>query len=147
MTQKNYFENLMSLSDAAKQWHIDESTLRRAISSGRFTENYDVKKFGKQWIITNDAMSREYGAISKHKVLSDKKYSPLHKREIYNFMSQCLLGYSRQAKVSIEAAAKNFDEYQIWDYIYECYDYLHLSGIDENIKDISSRIRRAIHFA
>lgn len=55
------FAGLMSLSDAAKRWRRDDSTLRQAIRRGKFKVGFDVKLFGKQWIITEAALFREYG--------------------------------------------------------------------------------------
>ena len=58
---KNPFDGLYALSDAAKIWGKDDSTLRHAIKNNKFNENIDIKKFGKQWVITKAAMEREYG--------------------------------------------------------------------------------------
>ena len=58
---KNPFDGLYALSDAAKIWGKDDSTLRHAIKNNKFTANIDIKKFGKQWVITKAAMEREYG--------------------------------------------------------------------------------------
>ena len=55
------FDNLIALSDATKLWGLNESTLRKAISYGKLINGVDVMKFGKQWIVTIDAMKREYG--------------------------------------------------------------------------------------
>lgn len=55
------FDDLMSFTDAAILWHLNESTLRKAISYGKLTPNIDAKKFGKQWIVSRKAMEREYG--------------------------------------------------------------------------------------
>lgn len=55
------FDNLMSFSDATQLWGLNESTLRKAIAYGRLVNGVDVCKFGKQWVITMDAMRREYG--------------------------------------------------------------------------------------
>ena len=55
------FDHLISLSDATQLWGLNESTLRKAISYGKLKDGVDVKKFGKQWIVTLDAMKREYG--------------------------------------------------------------------------------------
>lgn len=54
------FDGLMSLRDAAVEWELDESTVRKAISSGRFVVGVDAQKFGKQWIVTAEAMAREF---------------------------------------------------------------------------------------
>lgn len=55
------FDNLISFSDATNLWGLNESTLRKAIVYGKLKEGTDVKKFGKQWVITLDSMRREYG--------------------------------------------------------------------------------------
>lgn len=56
------FDRLLSLSDATDLWGLNESTLRKAISYRKLVEGVDVQKFGKQWVVTRDAMEREYGA-------------------------------------------------------------------------------------
>ena len=55
------FDGLIAFSDATALWGLNESTLRKAISYGKLKDGIDVKKFGKQWVITEDAMKREYG--------------------------------------------------------------------------------------
>lgn len=61
MINKNPFDGLMSLSEAASRWNRADATLRQAILRGKFNIGIDAKRFGKQWIITEDAMRREYG--------------------------------------------------------------------------------------
>lgn len=55
------FDNLIALSDATYLWGLNESTLRKAVSYGKLKPGEDVLKFGKQWIISRQAMIREYG--------------------------------------------------------------------------------------
>ena len=57
------FDNLISFKDATDLWGLNESTLRKNISYGRLNEGTDVMKFGKQWIITKEAMIRLYGKV------------------------------------------------------------------------------------
>lgn len=59
--KSNPFDALLSLSDAAKKWGKDDSTLRHSINRGKFVADIDAKLFGKQWVITEEAMRREYG--------------------------------------------------------------------------------------
>lgn len=56
------FDGLMAFSDATELWGLNESTLRKAISYGKLVNGVDVCKFGKQWVVSVDAMRREYGA-------------------------------------------------------------------------------------
>lgn len=55
------FDGLMAFSDATALWGLNESTLRKAIAYGKLVNGVDVCKFGKQWIVSIDAMKREYG--------------------------------------------------------------------------------------
>ena len=41
-------------------WNLDDSTIRKAIAKGKFVNGIDTQKFGKQWVITKEAMEREY---------------------------------------------------------------------------------------
>lgn len=55
------FDGLMSFSDATELWGLSESTLRKAIAYGKLQSGVDARKYGKQWIVTREAMIREYG--------------------------------------------------------------------------------------
>lgn len=58
------FDGLIAFSDATEMWGLNESTLRKAISYGKLIKGVDVCKFGKQWVISVDAMKRVYGDVS-----------------------------------------------------------------------------------
>lgn len=58
---KSKFDGLIAARDATELWGLNESTLRKAISYGKLKEGIDVSKMGNQWIITVEAMVREYG--------------------------------------------------------------------------------------
>ncbi|MBO5306050.1 MAG: DUF2442 domain-containing protein [Clostridia bacterium] len=55
------FDGLMAFSDATELWGLNESTLRKAITYGKLVNGVDVCKFGKQWVVSVEAMKREYG--------------------------------------------------------------------------------------
>lgn len=55
------FDGLMAFSDATEMWGLNESTLRKAVSYGKLVNGVDVCKFGKQWVVSVEAMEREYG--------------------------------------------------------------------------------------
>ncbi|MGN0072765.1 MAG: DUF2442 domain-containing protein [Coriobacteriales bacterium] len=61
VTEKTPFDSLISFADASELWGLSESTLRKAISYGKLVSGVDARKYGKQWIVTKDAMLREYG--------------------------------------------------------------------------------------
>ena len=55
------FDGLMAFTDATQLWGLNESTLRKAIAYGKLVNGVDACKYGKQWIISTEAMQREYG--------------------------------------------------------------------------------------
>ncbi len=57
------FDGLMAFSDATELWGLNESTLRKAITYGKLVNGVDVCKFGKQWVVSIEAMQREYGNV------------------------------------------------------------------------------------
>ena len=60
-TVKTPFDGLMAFTDATQLWGLNESTLRKAIAYGRLVSGVDACKFGRQWVISTEAMRREYG--------------------------------------------------------------------------------------
>ena len=59
------FDGLMAFTDATQLWGLNESTLRKAISYGKLIDGVDACKYGKQWVISIEAMKREYGPPKK----------------------------------------------------------------------------------
>ena len=60
-TVKTPFDGLMAFTDATELWGLNESTLRKAIAYGKLVSGVDACKYGKQWVVSVDAMRREYG--------------------------------------------------------------------------------------
>lgn len=58
--ERGPFAQLLSFAEAAEIWRVDQSTLRKAVATGRLVEGRDCRKFGKQWVVTVDAMRREF---------------------------------------------------------------------------------------
>ena len=61
---KTPFDGLIAFSDASELWGLNESTLRKAVTYGKLKTGVDVCKFGKQWVVSAEAMQREYGGRS-----------------------------------------------------------------------------------
>lgn len=64
-TVKTPFDGLMAFTDATELWGLNESTLRKAISYGKLVNGVDACKYGKQWVVSAEAMKREYGNPKK----------------------------------------------------------------------------------
>lgn len=55
------FDGLLSFKDASELWGLEESTLRKAVQYKKLKVGVDIMKFGKQWVITIEAMIKHYG--------------------------------------------------------------------------------------
>lgn len=75
------FEGLFSIAEAAYLWRKDESTIRKAISSGRLIPGIDCRKFGKQWVVTYWAMFIHFGPLGEK---TREKYCIPHKKPNYD---------------------------------------------------------------
>ena len=71
------FDKLLAFSEAAEIWCIDQSTLRKAVANNKLIEGRDCRKFGKQWVVTVDAMIREYGGRIKWANFAETHRIPL----------------------------------------------------------------------
>lgn len=56
------FGGLYTFADVASMYKMDQSTFRQNVGK-RFVDNIDVKKFGKTWLIREEALIREFGFI------------------------------------------------------------------------------------
>ena len=68
------FAKLLAFSDASRIWNLNESTLRKALVYGKLKAGIDCCKYGKQWVITEAAMLREYGS-PKQPINSENDFS------------------------------------------------------------------------
>ena len=55
------FEGLYTFGEAAKIYDLDDSCLRKRVARGKFVIGEDVKKMGATWIITEQALVRDFG--------------------------------------------------------------------------------------
>ena len=54
------FNGLYTFQDVAKIYNIDSSTIRKQVQNQKFYDN-EINKFGKTWIITEQAMVSHFG--------------------------------------------------------------------------------------
>lgn len=58
---REYLNNVMTFSEAAKKWGITDSALRKVVNTNKLQERVDYRKSGNTWIITKSAMIKLYG--------------------------------------------------------------------------------------
>ena len=69
------------------------------------------------------------------------------KSEIIHFQSECLVEYSKYAKITTMESSELFKKYNLFEFISECYDVLHLDSVEYVVKyDIAKRIKEQIVF-
>ena len=60
---KGSFEGLYTFLEVAEIYGIDDSCLSKQVARGKFVIGEDVKKMGRTWIITEQAMIKSFGAL------------------------------------------------------------------------------------
>lgn len=53
-----------------------------------------------------------------------------------NFMVYCTEQYKSAKKLSGKQVSELFSRYQVWDYIYSCFEALHTTGVNYIVDDI-----------
>jgi len=136
--ENSRFTDLISLKEAADIWKIDDSVLRHAISSGRLVENVDVKKFGKQWVITRQAMQRLYGYKPKN---IDLVYDRRKMQAALIYVSKVASDYSKQENISISDAYSVFSKHNIGQFITDCFEYYEHCTYKEVLDEITKKVK------
>ena len=57
---KGSFNGLYTFQDVANIYNIDASTIRKQVQNHKFLDS-EIRKFGKTWIITEQAMVEHFG--------------------------------------------------------------------------------------
>lgn len=57
---KGSFKGLYTFDEIARIYNMDSSSLRKMVQYKKFKEN-EIKKFGKTWIITEQAVDNHFG--------------------------------------------------------------------------------------
>lgn len=65
--------------------------------------------------------------------------------DITHLQSECVVGYSKYANISVTESSKLFTKYNLFEFIKNCYDILHLDDVEYVIEnDIAKRITDGI---
>ncbi len=58
----NILNEVMTFAEASEKWGLNDSTLRKLVTTGKLVEGVDFRKSGQRaWLITKKAMERIYG--------------------------------------------------------------------------------------
>ena len=94
---KGSFEGLYTFLEVAEIYGIDDSCLRKQVARGKFVIGEDVKKMGRTWIITEQAMIKSFGALKfeEYKKKQQKKEQAKEKK-----LNKVSLNAQKTSKVS-----------------------------------------------
>lgn len=59
--ERDCLQEILTVTEAAAEWGMEEEALRRACQRGAFQEN-EVRKSGQTWLLTREGMTRRFGA-------------------------------------------------------------------------------------
>ena len=79
---KGSFGGLYTFLEVAEIYGIDDSCLRKQVARGKFVIGEEVKKMGRTWIITEQAMIKSFGALKfeEYKKKQQKKEQAKEKK-------------------------------------------------------------------
>ena len=116
------FKGLYTFQDVAKIYNIDSSTIRKQVQNCKFCDD-EIRKFGKTWIITEQAMVSHFGNelfiayknhLQEQKVLEIKKLKEKARLE---------KEAKKQAKLEAKNITLNDDDDDLPLDTWECKDY------------------------
>ncbi|MGL5714648.1 MAG: helix-turn-helix domain-containing protein [Paraclostridium sp.] len=58
---KGSFKGLYTFEEVAKIYEMSHSNIRKMVQANKFKEGKEIKKFGKTWIITEEAVRAHFG--------------------------------------------------------------------------------------
>lgn len=140
---KNAFDDLLSFKEASIIWNIDDSVLRHAVNTKRFEINVDVKKFGKQWVVTRQAMTRIFGYVPKD---CGTRFSKEKMQAAYFYVSKLANDYAKQEKISNKQSMSIFSKHGMPEFIFDCFDYYEHCPFDDILKEITTKIRTGFNY-
>lgn len=106
------FNGLYTFEQVANIYNIDSSTIRKQVKASKFSKN-EIKKFGKTWIITEQAMKSHFGsevleAYKKQLILNDARDLKMKKEKAKK---------EKEKIQSMDSNSEAFEDKFTWDEI------------------------------
>ena len=142
---KGSFEGLYTFLEVAKIYGIDDSCLRKQVARDKFVIGEEVKKMGRTWIITEQAMIKSFGALKfeeykkkqqKREQIKEKKLNESCKGSTLNTQKNIKKSSSKGKKSSKKVYSMNEKEEKTRDsWISGEIKGVELKSFDFNIND------------
>lgn len=78
---KGSFEGLYTFMEVAKIYGMNDSSLRKQVARDKFVIDEDIKKMGRTWIITEQAMVKNFGTLKFEEYKSKVAHTVAQKKE------------------------------------------------------------------
>ena len=142
---KGSFEGLYTFLEVAKIYGIDDSCLRKQVARDKFVIGEEVKKMGRTWIITEQAMVKSFGTLKfeeykkkqqKREQIKEKKLNESCKGSTLNTQKNIKKSSSKGKKSSKKVYSMNEKEEKTRDsWISGEIKGVELKSFDFNIND------------
>ena len=142
---KGSFEGLYTFLEVAKIYGIDDSCLRKQVARDKFVIDEEVKKMGRTWIITEQAMVKNFGTLKfeeykkkqqKREQIKEKKLNESCKGSTLNTQKNIKKSSSKGKKSRKKVYSMNEKEEKIRDsWISGEIKGVELKSFDFNIND------------
>ena len=142
---KGSFEGLYTFLEVAEIYGIDDSCLRKQVARNKFVIGEEVKKMGRTWIITEQAMVKSFGTLKfeeykkkqqKREQIKEKKLNESCKGSTLNTQKNIKKSSSKGKKSSKKVYSMNEKEEKTRDsWISGEIKGVELKSFDFNIND------------
>lgn len=121
---KGSFEGLYTFLEVAEIYGIDDSCLRKQVARDKFVIGEDVKKMGRTWIITEQAMVKSFGALKfeeykkkqqKKEQVKEKKLNGVYSNSGSNTQKISKVSSQNRSRASKKVHSMNKKEEKIRD--------------------------------
>ena len=139
------FEGLYTFLEVAEIYGIDDSCLRKQVARDKFVIGEEVKKMGRTWIITEQAMVKNFGTLKfeeykkkqqKREQIKEKKLNESCKGSTLNTQKNIKKSSSKGKKSRKKVYSMNEKEEKIRDsWISGEIKGVELKSFDFNIND------------
>ena len=139
------FEGLYTFLEVAEIYGIDDSCLRKQVARDKFVIGEEVKKMGRTWIITEQAMVKSFGTLKfeeykkkqrKKEQVKEKKLNGSCKGSISNTQKNIKKSSSKGKKSRKKVYSMNEKEEKIRDsWVNGDIKGVELKNFSFNIKD------------
>ena len=139
------FEGLYTFLEVAEIYGIDDSCLRKQVARDKFVIGEEVKKMGRTWIITEQAMVKNFGTLKfeeykkkqqKREQIKEKKLNESCKGSTLNTQKNIKKSSSKGKKSSKKVYSMNEKEEKTRDsWISGEIKGVELKSFDFNTKD------------